>query len=147
MTAPLMPGILSGQGFSFSVDLRRLFRRFRLTGLEITPSKRNDLQTLIPRPAIPFQIVLQLQYAFHIDQRTTVQFSFCKLRGDSAKSNDLIILRSCVSSLTGSLRKIKPKIGPVIGTDFQFNIIRYNTADDGYICHYTPFCLTAKISI
>lgn len=105
-----MPGILSGQGFSFSVDLRRLFRRFRLTGLEITPSKRNDLQTLIPRPAIPFQIVLQLQYAFHIDQRTAVQFSFCELRGDSAKSNDLIILRSCVSSLTGALRKIKPKI-------------------------------------
>ena len=79
MTAPLMPGILSGQGFSFSVDLRYLFRHFRVTGLEIPPSQRDDLQTLIPRPTIPFQIVLQLQCAFHTDQRAAAQASFGEL--------------------------------------------------------------------
>ena len=47
MTAPLMPSILSGQGFSFSVDLRCLFRHFRVIGLEIPPSQRDDLQTMI----------------------------------------------------------------------------------------------------
>ena len=145
MTTPLLPGILTGQGFSFSVDLRYLLRHrgFYLTRLEITPSKCDNLQTLVPRPAIPFQIVLQLQHALNTDQCSTVQSFLCKLRGSGTKGNDLIILRSGVGAFSGTLRKIKSKIRPVIGTDFQLNVIRYDTAYDGYICHFTPFRLTA----